>query len=135
MDRHSLDKRLQELSIYSDFYYRKELKLLAQLLEDGEVLNCILTGVHDGNRKMLAVTDSRLLIVFSAPLGSGEVKVIRRDAVGEALFRKKLLSSSVSFTAGGEKFVFTNTQGRLKELFDWAMEQPLTSRPGTGGEL
>ena len=50
MIRSDLDNRLRELGIYSDFYYRKELKTLAQVLGDYERLNCLLTGVHEGNR-------------------------------------------------------------------------------------
>ena len=35
MNRTALDKRMRELSIYSDFYYRKELGALAQVIQDG----------------------------------------------------------------------------------------------------
>ena len=56
MDRRALDKRMRELSIYSDFYYRKELGALVRVIEEGEQLNCILTGVTEANRTMLAVT-------------------------------------------------------------------------------
>ena len=68
MNRTALDKRMRELSIYSDFYYRKELGALAQVIQDGEQLNCILTGVHEGNRKMLAITDQRVIILFAGAL-------------------------------------------------------------------
>lgn len=126
MNRNDLDKRLRELSIYSDFYLRKELKPLMQLLEDGEQLNCILTGVHEANRKMLAVTDRRLLVIFSGPLTAGELKVIRRDGVESYEFDKKLLFSKLLIRLkDGSSFLFTNTQGSLKALFDWAMRQPL----------
>ena len=119
MNRKALDKRMQELSIYSDFYYRKELNALAQVLQEGEQLNCILTGVHEGNRKMLAVTDRRLLVLFAGALAAKSVTVIRRDAVKEYRFDKKLLFSSVCIrTDSGTEFVFTNTQGSLKELFE-----------------
>ena len=127
MNRSNLEKRLRDLGIYSDFYYRKELKPLAQLLEDGEQLNCILTGVHEANRKMLAVTDRRLIILFAGALADRAVTVIRRDAVKDFRFEKKILFSKLSIrTNNGAEFVFTNTQGSLKELFEWAMRQPLT---------
>ena len=126
MNRHDLDKRLRDLGIYSDFYLRKELTPLAQLLENGEQLNCILTGVHEANRKMLAVTDRRLIILFAGALSDKAVTVIRRDAVKEYRFEKKFLFSMLSIlTNGGSEFVFTNTQGSVKELFEWAMRQPL----------
>ena len=127
MNRHDLDKRLRDLGIYSDFYLRKELTPLAQLLESGEQLNCILTGVHEANRKMLAVTDRRLIILFAGALSDKAVTVIRRSAVKGYQFEKKLLFSKLSIlTNNGAAFVFTNTQGSMKELFDWAMRQPVT---------
>ena len=128
MNRNDLDKRLRELGIYSDFYMRKELKALTQLLEEGEQLNCILTGVHEAARKMLAVTDRRLIVVFAAALSPGDIKVIPREAVGDWQFEKKLLFSSVRIsTKNGTEFTFTNTQGSLKDLFLWAMQQPIPS--------
>ena len=125
MDRTDLDNRLRELGIYSDFYYRKELKALTQVLGEYEKLNCLLTGVHEGNRKMVAVTDRRIIVLFTA-LGGGDVKIIRREVVKDWRFEKKFLFSTLTIeTNGGAVFTFTNTQGKLKDLFQWAMEQPL----------
>jgi hypothetical protein len=127
MQRNDLDNRLRELGIYSDFYYRKELKALMQMLGEYERLNCLLTGVHEGNRKMVAVTDRRIIVLFTA-LGGGDVKIIRRESVKTYRFDKKFLFSTLTVeTNGGATFVFTNTQGKLKDLFDWAMSQPLPS--------
>ena len=125
MQRNDLDNRLRELGIYSDFYYRKELKALLSMLGEYEQLNCLLTGVHEGNRKMVAVTDRRIIVLFTA-LGGGDVKIIRRESVKEYRFDKKWLFSTLTIeTNGGATFVFNNTQGKLKDLFDWAMSQPL----------
>ena len=126
MNRSELEKRLRELGIYSDFYYRRELKALVQLLEEGEELNCILTGVHEAARKMLAVTDRRLLVIFAGALSAGEITVIPREKLADWSFEKKLLFSSVRITtADGTSFTFTNTQGSLKALFEWAMQRLL----------
>ena len=125
MIRSDLDNRLQELGIYSDFYYRKELKALCGMLGEYERLNCLLTGVHEGNRKMVAVTDRRIVILFTS-LGGGDVKVIRRASVKDWRFEKKLLFSSLTIeTNGGASFTFTNTQGKLRDLFDQAMKEPI----------
>ena len=125
MVRSDLDNRLRELGIYSDFYYRKELKALMQMLGEYEKLNCLFTGVHEGNRKMVAVTDRRILILFT-PFGGGDAKMIRRESVKSWRFDKRMLFSSVTIeTNGGSSFTFTNTQGKLKDLFEWAMSQPL----------
>ena len=125
MQRNDLDNRLRELGIYSDFYYRKELKALCGMLGEYERLNCLLTGVHEGNRKMLAVTDRRILILFT-PFGGGDMKVIRRESVKDWRFEKKLLFSTLTIeTNGGASFTFTNTQGKLRDLFQWAMNEPI----------
>ena len=123
MNKKTLEKRMRELEIYSDFCLRKEIKVLAGVLQENEILNCILTGVHDGNRKMLAVTDQRVAVIFSAALGGGEVKVIRGEAVKDYEFVKKLLFSSARIATAEENMVFTNTQGSLGPLFLWAMER------------
>ena len=125
MDKYGLQKRLQELGLYSTYFQRKELKPLAPMMKEGEQLNCILTGVYNGNRSMLAVTDRRLLVIFAGALGSGEFKVVRREAVKDHWFRKKLLFSEAGFSTENETFVFANTQGSMKKMFDWAMDQPL----------
>ena len=125
MIRSDLDNRLRELGIYSDFYYRKELKALCGMLGEYERLNCLLTGVHEGNRKMVAVTDRRIIILFT-PFGGGDMKVIRRESVKDWRFEKKLLFSSLTIeTNGGASFTFTNTQGKLRDLFQWAMNEPI----------
>ena len=125
MIRSDLDNRLRELGIYSDFYYRKELKALTQVLGEYERLNCLLTGVHEGNRKMVAVTDRRIIVLFTA-LGGGDVKIIRRESVKTYRFEKKFLFSSLTVeTKVGALLTFTNTQGKLKDLFEWAMSQPV----------
>ena len=125
MQRNDLDNRLRELGIYSDFYYRKELKALMQMLGEYERLNCLLTGVHEGNRKMVAVTDRRIIVLFTA-LGGGDVKIIRRESVKDWRFEKKwLFSNLIIETKGGASFTFTNTQGKLKDLFDRAMNEPI----------
>ena len=125
MIRSDLDNRLRELGIYSDFYYRKEIKPLAQMLGEYERLNCLLTGVHEGNRKMVAVTDRRIIVLFTA-LGGGDVKIIRRESVKDWRFEKKwLFSNLIIETKGGASFAFTNTQGKLRDLFQWAMNEPI----------
>ena len=125
MNRSDLDNRLRELGIYSDFYYRKELKALMQVMGEYEQLNCVLTGVHEGNRKLVAVTDRRILILFT-PFGGGDMKVIRRESVKDWRFEKRFLFSTLTIeTNGGASLTFTNTQGKLKDLFRWAMEQPI----------
>lgn len=94
---------------------RRELRILEPLLKPEEELLCVLTGINTANRKMLAVTDDRLIIIFAGALGSGEIKKIKKEAVTDYRFEKKLFSK-LTLTAAGEDYVFANTQGNRKEL-------------------
>ena len=52
--------------------------------------------------------------------------MIRRESVKDWRFEKKLLFSTLVIeTKGGASFTFTNTQGKYRDLFAWAMEQPI----------
>ena len=125
MDKKYLEDRLRELGIYSDYYHRMELKPLATLLPYDEKVNCILTGYFEGNRRMVAVTDSRIVVVSAAIMAQTQMLVIKRKAVKSWKFNKKFLLSSVEITTDEKTFVFSQTQGAREKLFNWAMEQPI----------
>lgn len=123
MDKAGINKRLQELGIYNDYYYRKELKALPQLLKEGEQINCLLTGVYAANRRMVAVTNNRIVIIFIPTLGPAEVTSIGLGAVTGYTFTKKFFFSKLEIEAGKTRYEFTGVQGARKDLFEWAMKQ------------
>lgn len=125
MDKKYLEDRLRELGIYSEYYHRLELKLLAQVVPYDEQINCILTGVYEGSRRLCAVTQSRILIISSGVLDQKGGIVIPRNKVTSWNFDKKFLLSSASFTTDGKKYEFKQTQAGRKDLFEWAMNQPV----------
>lgn len=123
MDKKYLEDRLRELGIYSEYYHRLELKALVAMVPYDETVNCILTGVYEGSRKLLAVTSARILIIGAGPLVDTNIVVINRGAVTDWKFTKKFLLSSVSITAQGKVYTISQTQGRREDLFNWAMQQ------------
>lgn len=125
MDKKYLEDRLRELGIYSDYYHRLELKPLAALLPYDEKVNCILTAFFEGSRRMIAVTDSRIVVVASGVMAQTQMLVIKRKAVRSWRFNKKFLLSSIEIVTDEKTFVFSHTQGAREKLFNWAMEQPI----------
>lgn len=117
--------RLSELGIYSEYYYRLEIKTLARLINNDETLLCVLTGVYGSSRQMLAITDYRIFIIQAGALTAGQVKVIKRKAVKSWSFRKKFLLSSASFSTENETFEFRQTQSARKNLFEKAMQSQI----------
>jgi hypothetical protein len=125
MDKKYLEDRLRELGIYSEYYHRLELKALAAMVPYDEKINCILTGVYQGTRKLLAVTDARILIVGAGPLVDTNIVVVSRGVVTDWKFTRKFILSSVTFTAQGKTYTISQTQGGREKLFNWAMQQPV----------
>ncbi len=117
--------RLKELGIYSDYYYRIELKVLGQLLNMDEKLNSVLTGVVDGKRRMVAVTDFRILIISAGVVSQSDIKIIKRTAVKSWQFTKKFLLSSVSIITEQGEILIKQTQAKQEKLFTWAMNQEI----------
>lgn len=131
MNRKTLDRRLQELGIYRSYYYKKELKPLAELMEEDEVLNCLFTGVHEANRKLVAITDRRVIIIFAAVVASGEVVSFPRCYVKNAYYENKLFFPKATISTDDAQYVFTGVQSGQKALFDWAMDRPLPENQKT----
>ena len=117
----SLASRLQELGIYNDYYYRLEVKTLEQVLSVDEVVNCVLTGLVDGSRRMVCITDSRIIIVSKHLTSNGDVLIIKRKAVTEYQFIKKFLFSKIVIKYSDKEILIRNTQGKIKKLFEYAM--------------
>ncbi|MCF0238251.1 MAG: PH domain-containing protein [Sphaerochaetaceae bacterium] len=119
----NLDHRLQELGINDLYGFRLELKPLGTVLKENEVLNCVVTGLINGVRQLLAITDSRIILVNSGVLRQGEITVIKGSGVKSWKFNKKFLLSSIEIETSEKIYIFKNTQRRIASLFDRAMKE------------
>ena len=130
MKKSDIYERLSELGIYGDYYYRKELKVLSDLLNFDETLNCVFTGLYEGYRHLVAVTDYRIFVIGMPTLGKADLKAVRRSGVKSYTFNKRFLVSSVLLETEESKFEFKQVQGARCKLFNWAMEQPIKEFEG-----
>lgn len=120
-------KRLQELYLYSLYGFSSELKALASILKPEETPNFFARGLYNGIRQMLVITDARVLLVYSPRLARGEVKVIDRQAVTGYSVSKIMFNNSVRFNTDTDVFEMRHVPGKVLDLFNWAMEQPILS--------
>lgn len=125
MANSDMDQRLRDLGIYSDYYYRLELKPLSQLLSFDEKLLCVLTGVYEETRQLMAITDYRVIIISAGAVRKGEARIIKRKAVASWNFDKKFLLSSATICTADQTIVFKQTQAKRKELFEKALNSPI----------
>ena len=125
MNAKQVEQRLEELGISDLYSFRLELKPLASVLQIDEKLNCVATGLYDGSRKLIAVTDYRIIVVGAGVLQQGNILIIKRNALTGWKFNKKFLISSIELTTKDKTYLFKNTQARIASLFEKAMLEPI----------
>lgn len=125
MEKNDIIERLQELYIYDLYGFKRELKPLAMILNIDETINCMATGIIDGKRRLVCITDYRVIILFVPAVGIPENTVIIRDAIIDYSATEKFFTSTFSFSTSEMTFSFKNTQRRIIDLFLWSMEQPI----------
>ena len=125
MDKKDIISRLQELYIYDLYGFKSELKPLAMILFIDEKINCVATAVFEGKRRLICVTDYRVIIIATPIVGSTETTVIKRKAITDYRANKKIYNSNFSIVTKDKEYFFKNTQRRIIDLFLWSMEQPI----------
>jgi len=125
MEKRDITERLQELYIYDLYGFKRELKPLAMILNIDETINCMATGIYEGKRRLVCVTDYRVIILFIPVVGIPENTIILRDAIIDYDAREKFFTSTFSFSTKNMNFNFKNTQRRIIDLFLWSMDQPI----------
>lgn len=125
MDKKDIISRLQELYIYDLYGFKTELKPLAMILLLDEQINCVATAVFEGKRRLICVTDYRVIIIATPIVGSTETTIIKRKAITDYKANKKIYNSNFTIATKGKEYFFKNSQRRIIDLFLWAMEQPI----------
>ncbi|MGD1823215.1 MAG: hypothetical protein ACPKM0_10705 [Pleomorphochaeta sp.] len=125
MEKKDIVERLQELYIYDLYGFKRELKPLAMILLIDETINCMATAIIEGKRRLVCVTNFRVIILFTPLVGIPENTIILRKAIVDYSANKKFYNSSFSFSTKDLTFECRNTQKRIIDLFLWSMEQPI----------
>ena len=125
MNKKDIISRLQELYIYDLFGFKTELKPLSMILNIDETFNCMATGIHEGKRRLICVTEYRVIILATPVLGAVESTIIKRKAVVNFEADKKFFTSWLSVTTKDQTYLFRHTQKKIIDLYLWAMEQPI----------
>jgi len=123
--RMDIRQRMQELYVYDLYGFRPEIKALASVLYPLEIINCFATGIFQGQRRMLAVTHYRIIMVTVSIGSPAEIITIRREAITHHSYHKRFFTSSIEFGTKDTHYELTMVSRRVLELFSWAVELPL----------
>lgn len=122
----TIKDRMRELYLYDLYSLRPEIKILARVINPYETINCMATGVLDGQRRMLVVTDHRVIIIATHLGSAPDLFVIPRRDVASHSASKRFFASSIELTArNGARYELKNVSRRVLDLYEWALDQPL----------
>lgn len=99
---------LSELGLKRDYGYRRELKLLPEILEADEEVHAVTSGVYDGLRRLVVLTDRRLLVLQKPTVGKPNLLSVPRNDISGAEERRGLFFAALTLQTRAQPFVFHN---------------------------
>lgn len=114
-----LEQQLKRIGCNFQFWGRSEVRELAHVLWEGEIVEHCINGFYDGGFAMLAATNQRVLIVDKKPFYLN-LEDIRFDMISEIDYNHRLLDASVSISTPNKNMRFTafnQTRARLLYSF------------------
>lgn len=106
--------RLRQLGLENEYGYRAEAKLIPRALEEGESLLQITSGVREGQRWLLLLTERRVLLLSKPTMGSPKVVGIPREEIRGAEGKRGLFFASLTLETASDRYRFSNV---LKKSF------------------
>lgn len=103
-----LKARLSELGLERDYGYRRELRLLPDILEPDEEVRAVTSGVYDGLRRLVVLTQRRLLVLQKPTVGKASLLYVPRNDISAAEGKRGLLFAALTLHTSAQPFVFHN---------------------------
>lgn len=58
-----IDRQLSSIRQFDEFFTRKEISYLPEIIREGETIQAVISGMYDGNTWLIVATDQRLLFL------------------------------------------------------------------------
>lgn len=106
--------KLRELGLENEYGYRAETRLIPESLEAGEHMLSITSGIREGRRWYLLITEGRLLLLSKPTMASPSLIAIPREEIRSIDGKKGLFFASVTVDTEQGSYSFSNV---LKKSF------------------
>lgn len=120
--------QLNSIGLKFSFFGRSEVKELADILNEGEIIRHCTYGYYQGGSALLVATDGRLLLIDKKPFFLN-LEDLRYEMINEVDFAGRFLDATVSLHTGNRKLAFRSfTDARLRELCRFTQDQITRAR-------
>lgn len=112
-----IKQRLAELGLEKEYRFRRELRLLPDIFESGEHMRAVTSGVYEGLRRLVVLTEERLLVLQKPTLGKPNLLYVPRGEITDVEARNGLLFAVLTVHTTAGPFVFHNTAKKSVGFF------------------
>lgn len=123
MTTNEIRKRLQELGLSDLYGFKRELRTLPSVLSYDEVIYAMTSGLFEGSRWSVFVTDQRIILISSHIVSGVGVKYLNRSDVHDISVKRGFLFGSLAFLVGDTPIEIAHVAKRSIDLFVWALER------------
>lgn len=100
--------RLRELGLENEFGYRAESRRIPECLEQDETLRAITSGLREGRRWYVLLTENRILYLAKPTLADPRLVAINRSEVLNVEEKRGLFFGSLTIRTAQDTYTFTN---------------------------
>lgn len=123
-----LEEQLKRIGCNYQLWGRSEVRELAHLLWDNEIVEHCINGFYDGGFAMLAATNQRVVIIDKKPFYLN-LEDIRFDMISEIDFNHRLLDASVYICTPNKNLRFTAfNQDRARKVYHFIQTRVMEVR-------
>ncbi len=123
-----VEEQLKKIGCNFKFWGRPEIRELANILMDDEIIAGCVNGRYEGGFALLCVTNHRLLLVDRKPMFL-TLEDIRFDMIAEIDFHARLMDSTVHVITPNRKLAFTAwNQHRLRQMLNYTQQRVMEVR-------
>ncbi len=106
VDKKIIDEQLANLGDFDRWFTKKEIKYLPEVIDEGEEIKAVTSGLHEGNTWLIVVTNRRVIFLdkgFFYGLKQMEMPIEQITSVSHKL---GIIFGSIEIqTAGGKKLI------------------------------
>jgi hypothetical protein len=107
-----VEQQLKNIGDFYQWFTKKEIKHLPKVLDEGEVINAITSGLHDGNTWLIVVTYKRVLFLDKGMIyGLKQIEIPIRQ-ISAISHKIGLFMGIIEISSSGGKKIIENIRKR-----------------------
>jgi len=123
-----VEEQLKRIGSNFKWWGRSEIRELANILMEDEIIAGCVNGRYSGGFALLCVTNHRLLLVDRKPMFL-TLEDIRFDMISEIDYNSRLLDNTVFIMTPNRSFTFTSwNEHRLRKILNYVQQRVMEVR-------